>query len=331
VSDINYTKHANASCGVKWWHFVFWLLFIVGMLLLPEFVKKGTLRTIIFAQYIAIFAMSWDFLSGRTGYISFGHPFLIGIGAYTSAILSYRFGVPLAFSIPLAVLVTMLGGALFFLPALRIRGTYFALVTLAFMELMYQLVQVIRPDLTGGTRGMSGLQTITRGAVNNFYLSFALMIVVAISLWSLTRTRLGTALSAIGMNEDAVEGSGLSTTRLKLFAFMVSAFVAGLGGAFYAHYLGSIAPRAYFDINFLFTIIVAALLGGASTIIGPMFGAFFLTLVLEYLRPFLPGAERYFVYGSLALVIYMLQPKGVYAIVADSISALRKGNKTSTQ
>lgn len=320
------------TLGISRWHILLWVLFAVGMLLLPELVKKGTLRTIIFAQYLAIFAMSWDFLSGRTGYISFGHPFLVGIGAYTSAILSYRFGVPIAASIPIAVVVTMIGGTLFFLPALRIRGAYFALVTLAFMELMYQLVQVIRPDITGGTRGMSGVETLTRGAINNFYLSFVLMFVIALVLWVLTKTRIGTALSAIGMNEDSVEGSGLNTTKLKLFAFMVSACVAGIGGAFYVHYLGSIAPRALFDINFLFTIIVAALLGGASTIIGPMFGAFFLTFLLEYLRPILPGTERYFFYGLIALVIYMYQPKGIFEIVASIWRKLRpqKDGKTAS-
>lgn len=310
-------------------HVLLWVLFVLVMCGLPLLVGKGTLRTIIFAQYLAIFAMSWDFLSGRTGYVSFGHPFLIGIGAYTTAILSYRYGVPIVISIPAAVLMTMLAGTLFFLPALRIRGTYFALVTLAFMELMYQLVQVIRPDITGGTRGMSGIETLTSGAVNNFYLSLALMAVVAVGLWALTRTQLGTALSAIGMNEDSVRGSGLDTTRLKLFAFMVSAFVAGLGGAFYVHYLGSIAPRALFDINFLFTIIVAALIGGASTIIGPMAGAFFLTFLLEYLRPLLPGAERYFIYGGIALVLYVYQPKGLYAIATDAVGRFKQKPETA--
>jgi branched-chain amino acid transport system permease protein len=125
------------------------------------------------------------------------------------------------------------------------------------------------------------------------------------------------------MNEESVRGSGLSTTRLKCFAFLASAFVAGLGGAFYVHYLGSIAPRALFDINFLFTILVAVLIGGAGTIVGPIFGAFFLVFLLEWLRPVLPGAERYFVYGLIALVIYMYQPKGIIKIVADLGSRLR--------
>ena len=309
--------------GLRWYHFAAWGAFILGLMTLPELVSKGTLRTIIFANYLAIFAISWDLLSGRTGYISFGHPFLIGIGAYTSAILTKRFGVDVELAIPIAVVVTMLGGLVVLLPALRIKGSYFALVTLAFMELMYQLVQVIRPDLTGGTRGMSGIQTLTRGAVNGFYLSSVLMVIVAIAAWLLMRTRLGTALTAVGLNESAVEGSGLSTTKLKMVAFLASAFVAGLGGAFYVHYLGSIAPRALFDINFVFTIIVAVLIGGASTIIGPIIGAFFLTFLLEYLRPWLPGAERYFIYGGIALLLYMYQPKGIYYMLQSGWARLK--------
>lgn len=312
--------------GLRRIHFLLWGGLIAGMLLLPQVVSSGTLRTMIFANYLAIFAISWDVLSGRTGYVSFGHPFLIGIGAYTTAILTKRFDVPIEISIPVAVLFTMAAGLLVLLPALRIRGSYFALVTLAFMELLYQLVQVIRPDLTGGTRGMSGIQTLTRGAANGYYLSTALMLSVAVSMWLLMRTRLGTALSAIGMNEESVRGSGLSTTRLKAFAFLMSALIAGLGGAFYVHYLGSLAPRAMFDINFLFTIIVAALLGGTSTIVGPIFGAFFMTFLLEYLRPVLPGAERYFVYGAIALIIYMYQPKGLFELAQRGFNRLGKAS-----
>lgn len=312
--------------GLRWYHFALWGAFIAGLALLPELVSKGTLRTIIFANYLAIFAISWDVLSGRTGYISFGHPFLIGIGAYTTAILTKRFDVPVEISIPAAVVVTMIGGLIVLLPALRVRGSYFAMITLAFMELMYQLVQVIRPDLTGGTRGMSGVPTLTRGAVNGFYLSAFLMVSVALSMWLLMRTRLGTALSAIGMNEESVRGSGLSATKLKMVAFLLSAAIAGLGGAFYIHYLGTIAPRALFEINFAFTIIVAALIGGASTIVGPVIGAFFLTFLLEYLRPVLPGAERYLIYGGVALLLYMYQPRGIYEIIQQGLARVRRSS-----
>ena len=307
----------------RWVHFVLWISFAGVLFLLPEFVSRGTLRTMIFACYLAIFGISWDILSGRTGYISFGHPFLIGIGAYTTAILTKRFDVAVELSIPIAIFVTMVAGLFVLLPALRIKGSYFALVTLAFMELMYQLVQVIRPDLTGGTRGMSGLPTLTRGAENGFYLAATLMILVAFSSWLLMRTRFGTALWALGMNEQSVLGSGISTIKLKTCAFLVSAAIAGLGGAFYVHYLGSIAPRALFDINFLFTIIVAVLIGGIGTIIGPIVGAFFLVFLLEWLRPVLPGAERYFVYGGIALLLYIYQPNGLMALINSGLSRIK--------
>jgi branched-chain amino acid transport system permease protein len=306
-------------------HFLAWGLFLLCMLAMPLFVSNGTLRIFVFANFLAIFAISWDVLSGRTGYISFGHPFLIGIGVYATAIMSKRYGIPVYTSIPLAVIITMIGSLLVFLPALRIKGSYFALVTLAFMELAYQLVQVVRPDLTGGTRGIFGITTLTRGAHNGYYMSLAVMFVMAFMAWLVMRTQLGTALSALGMQEDSVEGSGKSTTKLKLAAFMFSAFIAGVGGAFYAHYVGSIAPRTLFDINFLFTIIVAVLLGGSGTIIGPIIGAFFLTFLLEFLRPYLPGAGRYFIYGSIALLLYMYQPKGIYNIAGKLYKRWRGG------
>ena len=307
-----------------------WLIFGALMLMLPLVASTGVIRVFVFANFLALFAMSWDVMSGRTGYISFGHPFLIGVGGYTTAILSYHLGWSLYFTIPIAVLTTMVAGTLFFLPALRTRGTYFALVTLAFMELMYGLVQVVAPEVTGGTRGLSGIPAITRGAIPNYYLSFGVVFVVGLCLWLLFQTRVGTALSALGMDEDAVSVSGLNTIKLKLFAFLISAFVAGIGGALYIHYLGSIAPRGLFDINFLFTILVSALLGGAGTIVGPIIGAYFLTFLLEFLRPYIPGTERYLIYGCVALFLYVYQPQGIYkllSVFAERLRAVLAGKK----
>jgi len=299
-----------------------WIVFAAAMVLLPLFVGTGITRSFVFAMYLAIFAISWDIMSGRTGYISFGHPFLIGIGGYTSALLTYHLGWPLYFTIPAAIVITMIGGTLFFFPALRIRGTYFALVTLAFMELIYGLVQVVAPHVTGGTRGLSGLTSLITGAIPNYYLALTVLLVLGFSMWLLIRTEVGTALSAIGMDEDAVRASGLNVTRLKLFAFMLSAFAAGLGGALYVHYLGSIAPRALFDVSFLFQILVACLLGGAGTITGPIAGAFFLTFLLEWLRPYIPGPERFLIYGGVALILYVTQPNGLHEMVRIALKRL---------
>jgi branched-chain amino acid transport system permease protein len=294
------------------------------MCLLPVFVSTGTLRIFIFAHFLAIFAMSWDILSGYTGYISFGHPFLIGIAGYTTALLTHHFGTPLYLSIPSAVLVTMVAGTLFFLPALRTKGTYFALVTLAFMEVTYHLLHVVKPKLTGGTRGLTGLPFLVTGAIPNYYVSFLSMFLIALGLWAVARSGLGTVLSAIRMDEGAVKSSGLSTTKLKLFAFTLSAMVAGIGGALYTHYLGAISPKGIFDINFLFTMLIAALIGGEQSIIGPILGAYFLTFLLEYLRPYIPGAWRFFLYGLIALVVYYYAPKGLYSVFQAGANWFRK-------
>ena len=301
-----------------------WIAFATAMVILPHVVGTGVTRSFVFAMYLAIFAVSWDIMSGRTGYISFGHPFLIGIGGYTTALLTYHLHWPLFLSIPTAVVVTMIGGTLFFFPALRIRGTYFALVTLAFMELIYGLVQVIAPKVTGGTRGLSGLETIVTGAIPNYYLALVVLLILGFTMWLVIRTHIGTALSAVGMDEDAVRASGINVTRLKLFAFMLSAFAAGLGGALYVHYLGSIAPRALFDVGFLFQILVACLLGGAGTISGPIAGAFFLTFLLEWLRPYFPGPERFLIYGAVALVLYVYQPNGLHELVRSGLKRLNQ-------
>ncbi len=296
------------------------MIFAVVMCLLPLFVSRGTVRIFIFANFLAIFAMSWDILSGYTGYISFGHPFLIGISGYTTAMLTHHLGAPLYLSIPAAVIVTAVAGTLFFLPALRTKGTYFALVTLAFMEVTYHLMKVVKPKLTGGTRGLSGLPTFASGAYLNYYISFFTMFLIAIGLWALARSNVGTVLSAIRMDEGAVKSAGLSTIRFKLFAFTLSALVAGIGGAMYTHYLGSISPRNMFDITFLFTILIAALIGGEHTIVGPIFGAYFLTFLLEYLRPYVPGAWRFLCYGLIALIVYNYAPKGLFSLVQNGFN-----------
>jgi branched-chain amino acid transport system permease protein len=304
-----------------------WVLFAAVMSSMPLLLSAGSLRIFIFANFIAIFAMSWDILSGYTGYISFGHPFLIGIAGYTSAILTSKFAAPLYISMPIAVLLTMAAGSLFFFPALRTRGTYFALVTLAFMEVTYHLVQVVKPQVTGGSRGITGLPLLITGAVPNYYVSLFTMLIIAFCLWNVGNSGVGTVLSAIRMDEDAVKSAGLNTSKFKLFAFMLSAFVAGIGGVLYTHYLGSISPRGMFDINFLFTILIAALIGGEHTIIGPMLGAYFLTFLLELLRPYIPGAWRYLIYGMIALTVYMYAPKGLYTIV--NAVGNRIGKKTT--
>ncbi len=301
-----------------------WLIGIAVMCVLPLFIPASVTRLLIMAAYLAIFAMSWDMMSGYTGYVSFGHPFLIGLAAYVSAFLSHQGGfqpphivLPLYVTIPLGVTAAVGGGMLFFLPSMRVRGPYFSLISLAFMEILYRLIIAIHPEYTGGDRGLPRIPAVVLGAVPNYYLSLGLMFATAIGLWYVSRSDVGKTLKAIHMDEDVVEASGISTYKFKRFAFILSALTAGLGGVFYTHYLQSISPRRAFSTTFLLDIIISAVIGGMGTITGPIFGGYFLTFILEYLRPYLFGQWRLFAYALVAIFIVIYRPRGFYGIVQD--------------
>ena len=304
--------------------FRWWLIAIAVMSLLPLFVPSSFLRICIMANFMVIFAISWDMMSGYTGYVSFGHPFLIGIAGYVTAMLSSQGGfqtthivLPLYATMPLGIAAAVGGGMLFFLPSMRIRGPYFSLVSLAFLMVLNRLMIAVRPDMTGGDRGLTSLPYVVTGAVDNYWLSLSLMFAIAIGLWLVAKSDVGHVLKAIRMDEDVVESSGLSTYRFKRFAFILSALTAGIGGVFYTHYLGSISPSGAFDYIFLLNIIVSTVVGGMGTIIGPIFGGYFITFFVEYLRPVLEGAWRFLAYSLVALAIVYLRPGGFYAIAHD--------------
>jgi len=301
------------------------------MCVLPLFAPPGVTRLLIMGSYLAIFAMSWDMMSGYTGYVSFGHPFLIGLAGYVTAFLSHQEGfqpphliLPMYVTIPLGVAAAVGGGMLFFLPSMRVRGPYFSLVSLAFMEILHRLIIAIRPEFTGGDRGLPHLPSVVMGAIPNYYLALGLMFAVALGLWFVTRSNVGNILKAIRMDEDVVEASGISTYRFKRFAFLLSAVTAGLGGAFYTHYLASIGPRRAFSAVFLLDIIISAVIGGMGTITGPIFGGYFLTFILEYLRPYLFGQWRLFVYALVAIFIVIYRPRGFYGIAQDIVKWFRR-------
>ncbi len=308
------------------------------MCVLPLFVPSGVTRLLIMASYLAIFAMSWDMMSGYTGYVSFGHPALIGLAGYVTAFLSHQEGfqpphmiLPLYVTMPLGIAAAVGGGMLFFLPSMRVRGPYFSLVSLAFMEILHRLIIAIKPEFTGGDRGLPNLPALLIGAMPNYYLSLGLMFTTAIGLWYVTRSNVGNILKTIRMDEDVVEASGISTYRFKRFAFLLSAVTAGLGGVFYTHYLASINPRRAFSAILLLDIIISAVIGGMGTIVGPMFGGYFLTFILEYLRPYLFGQWRLFAYALVAIFIVIYRPRGFAGIGQDIVNwfraRMRKGEQ----
>jgi branched-chain amino acid transport system permease protein len=307
--------------------FLLWPAMFAMLAVTPLFVPEGYARILIMAHYLAIFAISWDILSGHTGYISFGHTLLIATAGYTSAILSYppgvwpisalHLGLPLYVTIPAGIALATIIGSVFFIPGLKTRGAYFVLVTLA-AGIVGERIAMVSGNIGGASRGLFGYPTLALGFIPNFYISLTLMCVIGFTFWYISRSDMGRLLRAISMDETALGSLGKNVLKLKAIAFFLSAFVAGIGGAFFFHYLGSISPHSAFSFFLLIEIILAAIIGGKGTIIGPIIGAYFLTFILEGLRPLFPGAlgpGRILVYLIIGLTIYLIMPKGLYPTI----------------
>ncbi len=275
------------------------------------------LTTLILANVWAILAMSWDILSGYTGQISFGHSFFFGLGGYTAAALSVIAGWSPPAVIAIGGAVAALGGLLIAAPALRLRGPYLALMTLVAALALERFMRWLKPAETFdlGIAGAEGAILcipdcfLSQDATAKYYYVLALMLVVAIGLKLLARSRIGVIFTAIRDDEATAQACGVDTAKYKALAFGVSGFVGGLSGAFYVYHLGSAAPASLLDLQISVEAIVSAVLGGMGTVTGPIGGAYLLIVVQEYLR--LLGAWRFFALFALALLVLYLLPRGL--------------------
>ena len=280
------------------------------------------LGVLILCNLYAVFASSWDFMSGQTGRENFGHALFVGAGAYTAAFLNVRFGLSPWWSLPAGGLVAVLFGLAIGLPTLRLRGPYFALATLAGATIMQRLT-VIFWEKTGGEEGLSGLTPLLSSPAASYYLSLGFMLAVAAILVALASSRWGLLLRSIRGDEAAAQAAGVNTTLHKIGALLVSAFFAGVGGAFYAHYQLQVGPTL-FSVVVSITVIIMSYVGGIGSVYGAVGGAFLLTLMTELLRGV--GQYRLLFYTLVLMAILFFLPRG---FIAPLVQRLRAGGSPS--
>jgi len=301
--------------GVKRWLGVpaaYWLLAglaLILLLLVPRVATINLLTILILANIWAILAMSWDILSGYTGQISFGHSFFFGLGGYTSGLLALYGRLSPWLTLWLGGLVAAVGGLLIALPALRLHGPYLALITLLAALVADRMARFLKIETAGAEGALYGIPPLSFNWNTTYYYSSGLMLLVALVLVLVARSKMGKVFEAIRDDEEAAEAAGLNTAKYKILAFAISGFVAGLSGAFLAHYMMIVSPRQHFDLELSVEAIIAAVLGGMGTITGPIVGAYFLVLVREYLRPL--GVWRMLIFTLLALLFLFFLPRGV--------------------
>jgi len=279
----------------------------IGLVLLPLWISNPYVISVLtLAALYAIFASSWDILSGYIGQLNFGHAVFFGVGAYATGFLSPHLH-------PLFVLLagglTAVGFAfLVGVPCLKLRGPYLSLTTLVFPLILERLAFTFR-DVTGGEYGITVSSPLSR--IGLYYASLALLLATLTTLLAIAESRIGRTFRAIGDDDQAAMAAGINTTRFKLGAFVLGAAFAGLGGVLYAYHLRHVGPET-FSLFTSFSIVIMGIVGGMGTIIGPAIGACFLTLLGESLREI--ETFRILIYSAVLILCVMLFPKGLWGL-----------------
>jgi len=275
-------------------------------------------------------SLSWNILGGYGGQFSLGHAGFFGIGAYTSTLLLIQYHVnPWIGMLLGGILAAAVGGVVFY-PCFRLKGIFFCLATLAFQEVV-KISAVHFRGLTGGAMGISlpfkaGLTNMMfQGKTGYMLISLSFMIIIALVTLAMERSRFGYKLVALREDEDATETLGISTSRCKLLATMISAFFAGCLGTFYAHYSSLVDPHSVFDMMLSVEFVIFAILGGVGTVLGPILGAFALVPVDALMRGYLGQGQQgvsFFAYGMLLTGVVIFLPQGILSWISSPVNRL---------
>jgi branched-chain amino acid transport system permease protein len=280
-------------------------------------------------------AIGLDFVLGYAGQLNLGQSAFYGLGAYVSTLLITRLGVPFWIAFAGALTFSCLAGIVLSLFAMRLRGHYLAIASLGFAVITYQIL-LNWISLTQGPLGiyaippppalaLPGLPVVDfHDLANLLYLVAGFALMSYFLLDQLIRSPIGEALTAIREDEVSAAALGINCGAWKVFAFGVGAAVAGAAGCFYASFVGTLVPDAFF-ITESFTILAMVVVGGMGTLIGPVCGAILLTVLPEFLRGI--GDLRLVVYGVAVTLVVLFMPGGIVQAARLAFARLQRGTR----
>ncbi|PHY07423.1 MAG: ABC transporter [Alcaligenaceae bacterium] len=276
--------------------------------------------------YTAIAVTGLNLLLGLSGQMSIGQAGFYALGAYGSALTSLKLGWPVPLSITFGVLIAAIGGGLVGVFALRTRGLYLAMTTLA-VGYILDIVGQRWISLTGGAMGLSGVPSLDLGfpkmsATVFFYVSGASLIVVQLLADFINQSRLGRNLRAIRESEVFAASVGVEVSLWKAAIFAFAAALAGLGGAFFAHQSGYVGSDA-FSVRLSIAFLIATVVGGLGTKTGPLLGTLILLAIVEVIA----GIDKYglLIYGSILLIVLLAFPKGAAGVIDSLAQRFKSG------
>ncbi len=272
----------------------------------------------VMALFYAFIGQSWNISGGFAGQLSFGHVAFFGVGAYASTIVQLRLGWSPWLGLPAAALAGAAVGGVIGVLSFRagLKGSYFALITLAFAEVLRIVTNSV--SFTGGGLGM--LIPMKASAANfqfaersGFYFLILLMAALSVALaeW-LRRSRFGAQLTAIRENEDSAKALGIHVFREKVKVMLLSGAIGGMGGCFFAQYFLYIDPLVVFGVDKSVEMLLVSMIGGAGTVYGPLVGALLLASISDITRVLtqIQGLSLV-LYGGLLVVIIAYLPNGL--------------------
>ena len=288
------------------------LFLIINTMIENGAISRYYYRILYKALIFVIAAVSLNLTCGFLGQLPLGHAGFMAIGAYTSAIITTSLdakGILIGNSEFVTFLLALLAGGLLAavfgliigLPALRLRGDYLAIITLAFGEMIR--VIILNLDITGGALGIKSIPRYT-----NFAWIYWCCVVTIFVSYTLIHSKAGRAIISIRENEIAAESCGVNTTYYKSMTFTLAAFFAGISGGLFSHFIATIVPSD-FDFMTSINILVMVVLGGMGSIVGSVISATALTALPEMLRAF--SSYRMVVYSLLLVVVMIFKPSGL--------------------
>jgi branched-chain amino acid transport system permease protein len=283
---------------------------MLAPLLLPN---NYYLTILILGCLHAMNAVGLCLLVGHAGQISLGHAGFYGLGAYASAYLSTTVGLSVGLSMLSGIALTVVVSVLVGLPSLKLKGHYLAMATLGF-GIILSILFSETVDITGGPSGFVGIPRLSLFGwelSKDVTLYRAVAVILCLIVWlafNLLHSRVGRALRALHTSERAAEAMGVDIARYKLLVFVFSAAFSGIAGVLYAHYLTFIAPSS-FGFMFSVELIVMVVLGGMVSVPGAIVGAFFVTVLPEFLRAF--ENIEILLFGAILVLCMMFLPDGM--------------------
>lgn len=274
-------------------------------------------RIFISAVMLGVMAAIFDLMIGYAGLVNFGYAGFIAIGAYTSALGTFHYGISPWLGLLTGGLLTAFVGFLCGVITLRLRGLYVALMTFFVGEaIRFSLSNT--PEFTRGMLGLSvapypdifGIDFSRGNLYAYYYLLLVLTAVIMGFMWWLVKSRYGLAFEALREDQLATQSLGLNTTKYKLYNFTIASFLAGVMGAFYAHYLGILSPSPEeFGVYRTVEILSITYIGGRGTLWGSLFSGFLLIGFQEYFRAL--GPWRLVIFGALLVFVMLFARRGL--------------------